>query len=163
MKFKHEGVFVPVNSKNVTERIFNSVITEKRVDRDKIPRLIKKSAVSDGQIDRYAIRNHWTLALGQTQIINEPWNSVDEAKNDLMDIDDVTSVKHKTSKTKSCYVGRTESSRPMNQDIRKKLSKDVPIFRGKTGFEVQTRFMWVGDGNFFFDDIEEVWGEKFDL
>lgn len=164
MKFKHKGVFVPADSEEIKERVFHTILRDKRVSRNKIPKLVKRNAVSDGCIDTYAIRNHWTLAMGQTKIVDKSWESVDDAKDKLLDIADVTDVKYKESKTKSYYVGYVKSGNPQNKkkEVKKKLSDDIPIFCGRAGFEVQMRFMWVGDGDFFFDDIENVWGENFD-
>lgn len=70
---------------------------------------MKRNAVSDGCTDTYTIRNNWELAMGQTKIVDESWESVDDAKDRLLDIADVTDVRYKESKTKSYYVGYVKS------------------------------------------------------
>lgn len=162
MKYSYVGVFVPSESDNISDRRFHTVEKNSSVDRQLIPKIVRDDATKNSSIDEYALRNHWTLALGETRIINSAWDTLNKLKKQIKGFPSVKEVKAKKSKTKSCVVGHTDSNalKTVKNKIKSMYGKDIPIFCGKNAFEIQTRFLWVGDNDYFFDDANEVWGGK---
>lgn len=159
MKYSYTGVFVPSGCDGISDRNFYTLERNNSIDRKLIPEVVRSDAVRNSSIDEYALRNHWTLAMGETSIINPPWNNFDELEEDIRCLSSVSKVKSKKSKTKSCVIGyiKSESVNTVKNKIKHMYGKNVPVFWGKDHFEIQTRFLWVGHSNYFFDDVEEVW------
>jgi hypothetical protein len=162
MKYSYIGVFVPSESDNISDRRFHTVEKNGSVDRRLIPEIVRNDAMKNSSIDEYALRNHWTLAMGETRIVNSFWGDFNKLKAQIKGFPSVSKVKSKQSKTKSCVIGYTKSGslKTVKNKINSMYGKDIPIFWGKDAFEIQTRFLWVGDNNYFFDEADEFWGGK---
>lgn len=162
MKYSYVGVFVPSDSDDISDRRFHTVEKSSSVDRKLIPEIVRNDAIKNSSIDEYALRNYWTLAMGETRIVNSSWGNFNKLKAQIEGLPSVSEVKSKQSRTKSCVIGYTNSGalKTLKNKINSMYGKDIPIFCGKDAFEIQTRFLWIGDNNYFFDDIDKVWGGK---
>lgn len=163
MKFENTGLFIPkgTNPKNVRESRKYSFRTRDYIKPSERSSKMRESVISDGFINRYAMRNHWDLVLGQTRIVDRPWGELDDVENYLNSISGVDSIKNADGKTKKSIIIRTNSDgkkSEIKKDVKKEYGGQTPIFAGYSHLELVLEFKWLGlSEKYFFDDLIPLW------
>lgn len=99
MYFEHEVIFIP--SKRTDSSSCDSRSITIQTSQEQTTETIKERAryevVNQGIIDKYAFRNYWTIAGGETRVVDVPWDSVNNLRTQLQGINQVTKVNYRNN------------------------------------------------------------------
>lgn len=80
MKIKYTVIYTPTNTKNYTKSDIKYVTFESdsRYKELEVKKSAQREAINTNTIDSYALRNYWTPAVCEVELINTNWDKINE-------------------------------------------------------------------------------------
>jgi hypothetical protein len=163
MEFENTGLFIPkgIDPENVQDSRKYSFRTRDYIQPSERGGKMRERVTSNGFIDGYAMRSHWDLVLGQTRIVDRPWEELEDVKDYLNLISGVDCIKNIDGKTKKSIIIRTNPDRKRSEikkDIKKEYGGHTPVLTRYSNLELVLEFKWLGlSEKYFFDDLIPIW------